>query len=50
MNGQWLLIRDFNRTLKEGERHTASGISSNFAGWTKEMGLINLGFTSAKFT
>lgn len=45
----WLLIGDFNFTLKEGERNTKGGALADFIKWTQEMALIDMGFIGQRY-
>lgn len=46
----WLVIGDFKFVLRNEERSSGRGVSSNFVHWVVEMGLINLGFVGPIFT
>lgn len=46
----WALIGDFNCVLKNDERNSNSGASSNFMEWVERKGLIDLGYSGPRFT
>lgn len=46
----WILIGDFNSTLKNEERSTEGGASMRFINWIQEKRLIDLGFVGPRFT
>lgn len=46
----WLLMGDFNCILRGEEMSSGDGVSDSFASWVAERGLVDLGYTSHKFT
>lgn len=46
----WMLISDFNCTLRDEERNISGGTSSSFQGWVARRGLIDLGWVGNAFT
>lgn len=46
----WVLLGDFNCTLRDGERNITGGVSTSFADWVQSTCLIDVGFVGPLYT
>lgn len=46
----WVIIGDFNCTLKDGDRSSEGGVSTSFVQWVQEVGFMDIGFIGQRYT
>lgn len=46
----WLLIGDFNCTIRDGERNTPGGVSTGFVDWLHRLSLIDVDYSDPVYT